>query len=122
MKLGRRKHSEMSAMFQAYPDSRLRGDNFTTKGMRNAEAAKFAELPRCRCGLLLPCNDCLPEHAPEFQEQRMFREDIGGLPERTDFVHINTSPWLAAKDAEHGRLKGGQYRMRPMLYGAKANG
>jgi hypothetical protein len=71
--------------------------------------------------LLLPCNDCLPEHAPEFQEQRMFREDIGGLPERTDFVHVKTSAWLAAKDAEAGRLKGGRYRMRPMLYGAKAS-
>ena len=26
---------------------------------------------RCRCGLRLPCFDCLPEHLHEFIEQRM---------------------------------------------------
>lgn len=26
--------------------------------------------PRCRCGLQLPCNDCLPKSATEFAQQR----------------------------------------------------
>lgn len=118
---GRRKRSDRSPMELAYPDSRVREDARGAPARQRTEDAAFADMPRCRCGLLLPCGDCIPEHAPEFMEQRMFREDVGELPERTDFVHVKTSPWLAAKDAEYGRLKGGKYRMRRMLFGAKAS-
>jgi hypothetical protein len=43
-----------------------------TLARRAARAARLAALPRCRCGLLLPCNDCLPTSAVEFAEQRMY--------------------------------------------------
>lgn len=31
---------------------------------------------RCRCGLRLPCFDCLPAHLHEFIEQRMQKPEI----------------------------------------------
>lgn len=42
------------------------------------EAAKNGG-PRCRCGLLLPCNNCLPEHAHEYV-QTLCRPDSRPMP------------------------------------------
>jgi hypothetical protein len=69
------------SLFDDYPD--LREGN---SGMRpgsdvrrilaeraRAFAARVAAMPRCRCGLLLPCVDCLPTNAVDFAAQRMYR-------------------------------------------------
>lgn len=65
-----------------YPDEPiLHGEGPLSRGARrpSREAIEardelrrqFAALPRCRCGLLLPCYDCLPTTAVEFAELRM---------------------------------------------------
>jgi hypothetical protein len=50
---GRKQYGKFSVLELAYPDR---------DGLY---------LPRCRCGLLLPCNDCLPTNAVDFAAQRM---------------------------------------------------
>jgi hypothetical protein len=36
--------------------------------------AAIAAKPRCRCGLMLPCDDCLPTDAASFARDRMHHE------------------------------------------------
>ena len=61
-----------------YPDLREGNNGYDTPRSRReakeraaAFAARCAAMPRCRCGLLLPCVDCLPLHAVDFAAQRM---------------------------------------------------
>lgn len=68
-----------SAMENAYPDLREgtsgmkpRSDRERLLAERRAWFdAQVKAMPRCRCGLLLPCGDCLPTNAVDFAEQRM---------------------------------------------------
>jgi hypothetical protein len=63
-----------------YPDHREPNNGYDTprsrrKAKERAEAfaARCAAMPRCRCGLLLPCVDCLPTNAVDFAAQRMVK-------------------------------------------------
>ncbi len=40
----------------------------------HGDAAHDMSGERCKCGLRLPCNDCLPPNAAEHAETRMYRE------------------------------------------------
>lgn len=112
-RIGRKRRSELSAkalaMEALYPDSHCLtadttyGKSPAARARAKAEAARFAALPRCRCGVLLPCNDCLPTDAVTFQDERMFQPD-STLPEGgagLNSVEMQRTPaYLKEKDAQ----------------------
>ena len=81
MSRGRKLRAAASDMERLYPDEpRLnlgyRGPH--ARALQEARTARFklevAEMQRCRCGLLLPCDDCLPTTAAAFIDRRMYRD------------------------------------------------
>ena len=62
---------ETGAFRERYPDlpPAHEHNGMDPGGRRSLEF--FGHLERCRCGLLLPCGDCLPFDAATFQEMRM---------------------------------------------------
>jgi hypothetical protein len=81
-----------------------------------AQARAFAELPRCRCGLLLPCDDCLPATAVEFQAQRMYGgsdlvpPDVSGMG---TVVMAPRTEWLREHDRRAGYVVPREGRAAP---------
>jgi hypothetical protein len=53
------------------PHHRMRRAPLTEGGLTRDELRDDMSGPRCRCGLRLPCNDCLPRTLGEFIRQRM---------------------------------------------------
>jgi hypothetical protein len=69
--------------------------------------AGYAALPRCRCGLLLPCNDCLPTSAVEHIERRMYAgsdpvlpPDVSGAASTN--MQAPRNKWLRSHDRRAG--------------------
>lgn len=45
--------------------------DYRGRGKRNPVPEMDMSGARCRCGLRLPCNDCLPVHLDQFMTERM---------------------------------------------------
>jgi hypothetical protein len=75
---------------------------------REKQAAEFAALPRCRCGLLLPCDDCLPTSAYEHAATRMtaadptLPPDVSGVSSAT--MQAKRNKWLREHDKRGGYI------------------
>ena len=86
--------------------------------LHDARMAEFAAMPRCRCGLLLPCNDCLPATLDVFMAERM---RTGGLeaPDAPTLtaaeLHAPRTKWLREHD------EGAGYGSHRATYGRKEN-
>jgi len=86
-----------------YPDEH---ESMGSKKLADARAA-FAALPRCRCGLLLPCNDCLPTSAVEHIETRMYAGSDPVLPPEmsgaaSSLMQAPRNKWLREHDRRAG--------------------
>ena len=99
---------------QRYPHYEPRADGKLGAVGREFDA-RVAAMPRCKCLLLLPCNDCLPRDAAEMAE----RMGTGGL-EAPD------APVLTAAEMRAPRTKwlrehdeGAGYGSHLMTYGRK---
>ena len=99
---------------QRYPHYEPRADGKLGAVGREFDA-RVAAMPRCRCGLLLPCNDCLPTDVATFQAERM---RTGGGIEAPD------APVLTAAEMRAPRTKwlrehdeGAGYGSHRMTYG-----
>lgn len=54
---------------------------------------------RCRCGLRLPCNDCLPDNAVEFMQTRMRATSLWPVVQDASGVgRVEPSKYLKEKD------------------------
>jgi hypothetical protein len=84
-----------------------RGPVKRTLARRAARAALFAALPRCRCGLLMPCDDCLTTSAVEHIERRMYAGSDPVLPPdvsgaASSLMQAPRNKWLREHDRRAG--------------------
>lgn len=70
--------AEMERLYPDEPRLNLGYRGPHARALQEARTARFklevAEMQRCRCGLLLPCDDCLPTTAAAFIDRRMYRD------------------------------------------------